>query len=423
MNKAQLQANQLEKLQAMLGNILPGNVFYAEKLKEAGVSPQVASLDWFYQNCPFTLKSEIVEDQIAHPPYGRNLTFPIEKYVRFNQTSGTTGRPMRWLDTAESWDEMLNCWAKIFLKSGVNSGDRIFFAFSFGPFLGFWTAFGAATRIGCLAIPGGGQSSISRLQSILENQVRVLCCTPTYAIRLGEVAQVEGIALSNADVEIIIVAGEPGGSIPAVYSRIEELWPGAKVCDHHGMTEIGPVSYEDPHQRGVLRLIGTAYLSEIIDPVSGQHVAPGEPGELVITNLYRWGSPLIRYRTGDLVKEKVEDITTPENPEFALDGGILGRVDDMITVRGVNVYPGAIEEILRRFVDIAEYRVEVRSNRAMEEMQIYIEPAAGVTNPSSLVEQTQKAFQAALSLRVPVTAVEPGTLPRFEMKAKRWLKV
>src|SRR5262249_34165146 len=155
----------------------------------------------------------------------------------------------------------------------VAPGDRFFFAFSFGPFLGFWTAFEAGLRLGCMCLPGGGQSSAARLRAILENRATVLCCTPTYAIRLGEVAAAEGIDLAAGAVRTILVAGEPGGSIPATRARIERLWPGARVRDHHGMTEIGPVSFECPARPGVLHVIEAGYLPEIIDPESERPVA------------------------------------------------------------------------------------------------------------------------------------------------------
>ena len=206
---------------------------------------------------------------------------------------------MRWLDTNESWSALLDCWDEVFAAANVAPTAPIFFAFSFGPFLGFWTAFESATRRGNLCIPGGGLSTEGRLRAIWDNEASVICCTPTYAIRLGETAQKNH--LQNSPVQTIIVAGEPGGSIPGVRSRIENLWPGARVFDHHGMTEIGPVTYECPAQSGVLHIIENTYLAEVID-ANGAPVAEGEIGELVLTNLARDAMPLVRYRTGDLVK-------------------------------------------------------------------------------------------------------------------------
>lgn len=425
LHRSEIVRRQLAGINRLMGMLLPGNCFYREKYRREGVAvPAVFDdLGEFSSTLPFTTKEELAADQHRHPPYGSNLTFELSRYTRYHQTSATSGDPIRWLDTPESWSWMLDNWELIYRNAEVSGGARVYFAFSFGPFLGFWTAFEAATRMGCLAIPGGGLSSLARLRMILDNAVDVVCCTPTYAIRLGELAREEGLDLSAGRVRAIIVAGEPGGSIPAVYGHIERLWPGARVYDHHGMTEVGPVSYEDPAARGTLRIIETAYFPEIIDPQSGMPAAPGSTGELVLTTLGRTGSPLIRYRTGDLVKPKfIDPADHAVNQELALEGGILGRSDDMISVRGVNLYPGMIDEIVRALHQVAEYRVEIFSRQGMEEMQLQIEPAPNCPDPHQLAQQLEKDLRAALALRVPVETVAPGTLPRFEMKAKRWIR-
>ena len=423
-NRAAIEAGQLESLRTLIAELFPSNKFYTQKLQAAGITFDIASLADFSARFPFTTKAEVVADQLAQPPYGANLTYPLDRYTRFHQTSGTTGTPMRWLDTAESWEAMIECWAEIFRAAGVGAGDRVMFAFSFGPFLGFWLAFESAQRLGCLCLPGGGLSSAARLRMMQANRANVLCCTPTYAIRLAEVAAEEKIPTAALGVKTIVVAGEPGGSIPATRARLESLWPGARIFDHHGMTEVGPVTHECPAQPGVLHVIESAYFAEVIDPISGQ---PSSSGELVLTNLARTGSPLLRYRTGDLVKlgTRNSERGTPcvcGRHELALEGGILGRVDDMVIVRGVNVYPTAIEEILRGFREIAEYRVHVSHVQSLVELRLEIEPVPGWADVAGLIGRIGKAFETSLALRVPVVAVPTGALPRFEMKAQRWVR-
>ena len=197
-SRSQIEAQQLSKLDTLVSLLTPDNDFYSGKVEQAGLGPGCSSLQDFFSRMPFTLKEELVRDQATHPPYGTNLTFPLERYSRLCQTSGTTGAPLRWLDTLESWQWMLDNWETVYRASGVGPSDRIFFAFSFAPFLGFWTAFDAAARMGCLCLPGGGMSSTARLQILLDNKVSVVCCTPTYAIRLGEIAASEGIKLERA---------------------------------------------------------------------------------------------------------------------------------------------------------------------------------------------------------------------------------
>lgn len=417
-----MEEYQFHKLQGLLAAVLASNPFYSAKLRAAGAQANLASLDEFRSRVPFTCKGELSHDQIDNPPYGSNLTFPVESYTRFNQTSGTTGRPIRWLDTPESWEWMLDCWTRVYQSAGTSAGDRVFFPFSFGPFLGFWVAFEAAARMGCLSIPGGGMRSTARLQTILDNQVTVLCSTPSYAVRLAEAASEEKLDLSAGSVRTIIVAGEPGGSIPATRALIEELWCGARVVDHHGMTETGPVSYECPGRRGVLHIIETAYYPEIIDPNSLEPVVPGGTGELVLTNLGRTGSPLLRYRTGDVVRCSGQEPCQCGSYELALEGGILTRTDDMVVVRGVNLYPSAVEEVLRSCGGVAEFRVEIDTAAALPEMTLQIEPAPGYPQAAVLADRVEAALLNAFHLRIPVSSVSCGTLPRFEAKARRWIR-
>ncbi len=419
-----VEARQLDKLRSLVTEIAGHNAFYTQKLR--GLDTEIPSLDWFRANVPFTFKRELIDNQRAHPPYGLNLTYPITHYTRFSQTNGTTGQPLRWLDTPESWDWMCDAWTQVFRAGSVSANDRIFFAFSFGPFLGFWVAFDAAVRMGAIAIPGGGMRSAARLRTILDCGATVLCCTPTYAIRLGETAAEEGIDLSALKIRRVMVAGEPGGSIKATQGRIESLWRGAKVVDHHGMTEVGPVSYGCPKRERVLHVIESSYIAEVIDPVTGEPARPHERGELVLTNLGRTGSPLIRYRTGDIVERSAEARCECGTFDMALEGGILARTDDMVVVRGVNLYPSAIEEILRSCEGVAEYRVEIRTDRALSEMKIQVEPSDGAflnDGDDALVHRLELALRNALGLRVPVVVVERGSLPRFEMKAQRWVRV
>lgn len=394
-------------IQRLFEEVIGRNAFYTRKLEAAGVFGSAIDLEEFAEKIPFTSRREWTQDQVDHPPYGTNLTYPVRQYTRYCQTSGSTGKPMKWLDTNASWAWMLDNWKRVYKAAGIESGSKMFFAFSFGPFLGFWTAYEAATRYGCLAMPGGGMSSINRLHVMIENEVDVLCCTPTYAIHLGEAALEAGIDLKAIGLKCIIVAGEPGGSIPATRRVIEELWPGARVFDHHGMTEVGPVTYESEDASGLM-VMEEAYFAEVVDPDTGEPVSEGETGELILTTLGRLGSPLIRYRTGDLVRPTIRD------ERMLLVGGILGRLDDMVIIKGVNVFPAAIEEIVRAVPGVSEYQVIVSQTGAMADMRLVVE---GDVNPADV----ELALAENLSMRIKVSLADQGTLPRFEMKAKRWI--
>ncbi len=398
----------LDSIRSLLGAVLPGNAFYGRKFASIGCSALPASLDDFRTRFPLTTKAELVADQEAFPPYGSNLTFPVEAYTRCHQTSGTHGAPMRWLDTPESWSAMTDGWVEVLKQAGVVPGDRAFFPFSFGPFLGFWLAFEAAQRMGVLSVPGGGMSSVLRLRVLLEQGATVMCCTPTYALHLAETARSEGIDLGRSRVRRIIVAGEPGGSQPTVRARIESAWPGARVFDHHGMTETGPVTYESAELPGSLVLLDSQFFAEVLDPQTLTPVPEGSRGELVLTTLKRIGSPLIRYRTGDWVCAR------RWRGRWTFEGGILGRVDDMVVVRGVNLYPSAVESVVRSVAAVGEYRVTV--DRSGDLASVSIEAEGSEAACRDLADR----LHGALSLRIAVTPVPPGSLPRFELKAKRW---
>jgi phenylacetate-CoA ligase len=419
-SRAGIVSSQLEQLRSLVAELFPGNRFYSRKLNAAGITFDIASMEDFCERFPFTTKVELAADQRTIAPFGSNLTYPLERYTRLHQTSGTGGDPLRWLDTAESWDWMVENWSEILRHAGAEAADRVYFAFSFGPFIGFWLAFEAAARLGCLCVPGGGLSTAARLRAIVDNGITILCCTPTYAARLAEVALEEKIDLSRGRVRTVIVAGEPGGSIPATRATLAGLWPGAEIFDHHGMTEVGPVTYGCRARPGVLHILEESYVAEIVDPLKGTAVPAGKNGELVLTPLGRTGSPLLRYRTGDLVRQQT-DRCACGSEELALEGGILGRTDDMIIIRGVNIHPSAVEEIIRSCGEVGEYRVEVSNAKTLAEISLQIEARPQCRDATSLVRTLEKRFEEGFALRVPVTLVPFGTLPRYEMKHKRWV--
>lgn len=415
-NSMNLRQRQWEKLRTLMFRTCRTDNFSSRRFKEHGVDPfSILTLEDYVRRAPFVTKADLLNDRLEHPPFGSNLTEPLERYTRFCQTTGTsTGQPMAVLDTPASWETMLACWRQVYRAAGVKAGDRILFAFSFGPFLGFWTAFEAAAR-DCLVLPAGGLSSKARLEMMARYGATVLCCTPTYALRLGEaIGAPSGVALGQLSVKRIIVAGEPGGSLPTTRERIRSLWGGAKLFDHHGMSEVGPVSYEDPEVPASLCVIEDSYFAEVLD-ADGHEVPDGGEGELVLTTLDRGACPLFRYRTGDWVCKKIH------NDRLYLEGGVLGRCDDMAVIRGVNIYPSAIENIVLRYPEIAEFQIEQHKVDNMDEVTLTVELAAGVDE--SLLPRLQDRLKDTFSLRIPVKLAPQGSLPRFEFKARRWRKV
>jgi phenylacetate-CoA ligase len=419
LTRDELKDRQEARLRQLIAEVLPHNAFWSKRFAVAGVKPHdLWTLDDLAQ-LPLTDKQSLVQDQLASPPYGSNLTGPPSRFCRLHQTSGTTGTPLRWLDTATSWDWVVSCWLQIYRITGVTADDVVAFPFSFGPFLGFWAAFDGAFRLGALCLPSGGLSSQGRLQMIRDNSATVVCCTPTYALRLAELAKEEGFDLAKGTVRKLIVAGEPGGNVPGIRDRIEQLW-GARIFDHWGMTELGPLAVECPENPGGIHVLESECIAEILDPVSHKPVQPGTEGELVVTNLGRIGSPLFRYRTGDLVRADPEPCPCGRSL-LRLNGGILGRIDDMFTIRGNNVFPASIEAILRQFTEIAEYRIDVETRRSMQHVKITIEPHHGAEG-DALSEKVSRAVKDRLHFQAEVITAAPGALPRFELKARRFFR-
>ncbi len=416
-----LAARQTERLRTLVGAIERTNPFYAAKLGGAHIGPGDLRSLADLARVPFTTKAELVRDQQTHAPWGTALSEPLDRYTRYFQTSSTTGRPLRWLDTPGSWQWVLDCWKAVYRAARVQAGDRIFFPFSFGPFLGFWSAFEAGAQIGAQVVPGGGMSSQVRLGMIEGVGATVLCATPTYALRLAEVALAEHPAswLAGLGVRVIIVAGEAGGSIPATRDLIAARW-GARVIDHHGLTEVGPVSFECWERPGGLHLNEADYIGEVIDPAPGAAVPDGTMGELVITNLGRTASPILRYRTGDLVVRRRGTCACGRTLAW-LEGGILARADDMVTVRGVNVYPAAIEAVIRQVPGVAEFRSTVARDGAMRTLAVEIELEPSALDADAVRVRTAGDLREALGLSVPVQVVAPGSLPRYELKARRFV--
>ena len=406
LSRSALQQHQLTRLNQLLTEILPANEFYRKKL--AGIDLPLSSLDQLAE-LPMTYKDELAGN--SSNSHAANLTHPIEQYVRFHRTSGTQGRPMVVLDSETDWQWWIDTWQFVLDAADVTPADRVLMAFSFGPFIGFWSANDAIAQRGAMVIPGGGLSSLGRLDLVETSQATVLCCTPTYALRLAEVAEENQIQVADTSVNRVIVAGEPGGSIPSIRQRIEDVWQ-ARVIDHSGASEIGPWGYADAEGRG-LHVVESEFVAEFHSLETGQDAKDGEVAELILTTLGRSGCPVIRYRTGDLVRPTWSH--GGDNQFVLLAGGVIGRADDMLVIRGVNIFPSSVEQILRGFPEVVEYRITARHDGEMDRLSVEIEDH--LEQP----DRVAKELHRRLALHVDVTAVSLGSLPRFEGKGRRFV--
>jgi phenylacetate-CoA ligase len=387
--------------------VLAENEFYQRKL--SGCPTQLARLEELAL-LPQTTKDEL-QPAVGDEPFAANRTYAPDRYVRCHQTSGTRGRPLVVLDTPEDWQWWIECWQFVLDAASITPSDRAMLAFSFGPFIGFWSAFDALVARGALVIPGGGLGSLARLEVIDHTRVTTLLCTPTYALHLAGVAAEHNINLAQLSVEKIIVAGEPGGSVPAMRERIETAW-NARVVDHAGATEVGAWGFADEQGRG-LYVNESEFIAEFLSHETGQPAREGELSHLVLTTLGRHGSPVIRYRTGDLVRPIWS--TSGASRFVLLDGGVLARADDMMIIRGMNVYPTAVEQIIRSFPEVVEYRMTARKRGELDELVVEVEDH--LQQPKRIADE----LQLKLGLKIDVRCAPAMSLPRFDGKGQRFL--
>lgn len=393
-----------KRVSELLALVRKRNPFQRERLETVGAEPRLADL-------PPLTKRELVEDQERNPPFGTNLTYPLERYTQLHQTSGTTGPPLRVLDTAEDWAWWRGRFAYMLRTAGVGPSDRVGLAYSFGPHVQFWAAIEGLHEVGAMAVPLGGMTSVQRLQTVADVAATAVWCTPTYALRLAEVAVEQRLDAALESVQRVICTGEPGASLPAVRSRIEEGF-GASCIDHAGLTEAGPFGYPCL-EGGGLHVDESEFVCEILDPEL--RPAPvGQRGELVLTPLGRTGFPVLRYRTGDVVVN-TQDRCPAGHEDRWLPGGIVGRTDDMAIVRGMNVYPSAVEEAVRRVSGSGEFRITFYTEPSgMDEIKLEVELEEG-----GGARRLQDTMRQQLGLRVRVVPVAPGVLPRPNGKARR----
>jgi phenylacetate-CoA ligase len=322
------------------------------------------------------------------------------------------------MDRKEDWAWWIRTWQKVLDAAELQSGEVVFMAFSFGPFIGFWSANDACLARGCRTVPGGGLSTAARMDLIQAAKCTVLFTTPSYALHLAEEAKQRGLEPSRLGIRKVIVAGEPGGSIASIRSRIETLYD-ARLIDHAGATEIGPWGIGSNDGRA-LEVIESEFIAEFLpilqdeSPPSDTQLEASQPlVELVLTSLGRAGVPALRYRTGDLVRPTYDKNETGRN--VRLEGGVVGRVDQMLTIRGVNVIPSSIEAILRSIPSISEYRLIAYREGERDQLRIEVEDTEH--DSSRVVDLMNRR----LGLRVEVVCVESGSLLRSVDKAKRFI--
>jgi phenylacetate-CoA ligase len=418
-SRAALTALQERKLREQVRHAYDASPFYRKKLDDAGVGPDAIERLADLRRLPFTTKDELKQDQADHPLWGTLLAVPFEQCLRVHMTSATTGRPLAFLDTEADWRGFYHSYARSLYAFGIRRHDMVMAAFSYGPWIGYWSGFYAAQDLGCLVFPAGGLSTDQRIDALRTYPITVLGCTPSYALFLAEQAARKGIDLAKETrVRITWHTGEPGASIPATKERIETAF-GAKAYDLPGLTEIAAWGFECEARSGITHVHEDYCYPEVLDE-HDRPVAPGERGELVFTSLYRKAMPLLRYRTRDVVQLSAR--ACPCGRTFVgFDGGVLARLDDMKKVRGIIVYPRRIEELVRGHAGVDEFQIVFRRVEGLDEIVVRIDPSPSLGADERVAMQgaLAEALRLGLGIRAGVELTAPGELPRWDHKARR----
>ncbi|MCK5310852.1 MAG: phenylacetate--CoA ligase family protein [Desulfobacteraceae bacterium] len=421
MPREKLQHLQLCKFKRIFKWTYENSKFHQALYKTAGIEPgDINSLDDI-RKIPKVEKSMMQTIQNKDPfPYGDALCVPLEEVSIFRQTSGTTGQPVYQPDTWQDWEWWSECWAYILWSQGYRPKDRVFIPFGYNIFVAFWAGHYAAEKLGCEVVPGGVLDTQARLLKIQELSATAMMATPTYILRMADVAKNKlGIDPSKLSIDKITCAGEPGAGIPSTKKRMQNAF-GAKVYDHSGATEIGAWSFECSDQPNGMHVNEAMFLVEIEDIETGKIIdEPGKSGKMIVTALDRIAQPCIRFDSKDVIEWDSETCSCGRTFRL-IKGGVQGRADDITKVKGVLLSPAAIEEVVRSIDGLGdEFEIIVDKQGDIDRIKLKVE-----LMPDASKEQLEEKLKDQLRLKTNlgylIEYYDYGQLPRYEVKAKRF---
>jgi phenylacetate-CoA ligase len=423
---AERDAASLAQLQLQLQRCYRELPFYRRHWDTAGFHPdQVTSWASFTERCPLTTKEDLIADQAEHPPFGSYLGVPESEIWRIHASSGTSGTPTVYGVSLADWERAKEIFAITHWAMGVRPTDRVHFVFPFGMFFGGWAMLMAAETVGAACLPMGAAETTRHLEMIELLGCTVIEGTPSYMLHMAEVAERVGYDTRNSPLKRALVGGEPGGSIPSTRAKILDVWGLDSVCDSGTSSEMFPFCTQaDCTEMNGLHVYSDEVRTEIVSVDDPHALMPeGEVGNTVYTHLWRTSQPMIRYAVADRAS-LVHDPCPCGRTYPRLPHGLLGRSDDMLVIRGANVYPSAIEHALRGVDGIGlEFRIRVTTNGALDEVAVVAEIADGFPADREQRAQLQRRAAAALKhrclIRIPIDLVEPNTFERATLKAKR----
>jgi phenylacetate-CoA ligase len=410
-----LRALQAERLVNMVRYVCARTPFWRRKFDEAGLDPlQIHGLEDL-RRIPFCTKEELQADQLAHPPFGSYVGCDRRALVRFMTTSGTTGRPLRRVFSSRDWGYVLD---RLQRNSPVGPGDVVVTLGPVDGLLGPMASAESHARAGALVILAGLYDSATKLRLIDEVRPVSVSGAASYLLHLIDVARREGIDLPSLGIRTVISAGEPGAAVPSTRQRLSEGW-GAFVRDGYGMTELFPLGSGCRHSTA-LHIASDLVIAEIVNPDTGEPVPHGTPGEVVYTNIVGDTQPLLRYRTRDIARLSEEAPCVCGFTGTRLANAIEGRIDDMLWVRGVNVFPSAVESVVRGFVELGdEYEIVLEEHDALPKLCVRVELTPGTEADTALTDRIERALTASIRVSADLELLPFGTLARSDGRTKR----
>lgn len=418
MDRKMLEEIQLRRLKCAIKYAYEKSSAYRQLYDEYGIRVEDVQSFEDFQKLPLVDKT-FISNSLDETLYGKMMTVGIDEVMIHNQTSGTTSRPVAQPNTLEDWYAYAECWANVLWAQGVRANDMVMIAFGYNLFIGFWGAHYGCEKIGATIIPTGSMTSEQRLEKMKEMSVTTLTTTPTYAFRLHEVAEKMGIDTRSMGLKRIICAGEPGALVPSIKSKLEEYW-NCDVFDHVGATEVGAWGFECSDKTGGLHVDESMYYAEILDFDTDEVITePNVYGKLVITAFYRKARPCIRFNTNDIACWQ-EGLCSCGRTYKRIKGGIQGRTDYILKVKGTFVNPVVIEDIMGKMEKISgEYLIVIPEDGKRIQLQAEAAENIDETEYGAIGHKIMKTILNKTILHFDVEILPFGTLPRSDHKSKR----
>jgi phenylacetate-CoA ligase len=416
LKQEKLEKLQLRRLKAIVEYCFHNSQFYRAKFKEANLYPQDIRSLADIAKLPFTMKEDLRDNY----PYGM-LAVPREEIVRIHASSGTTGKPTIVAYTRRDIDTWAELMARVLTSAGITKRDTMQLIYNYAFFTGGLGFHYGAERVGAAVIPSGVGNSEKQLLTMRDLGVTAFSSTPSYALYLAEFAANQGIDVREFEVERGIFGAEPWSE--EMRCRIEEAYD-IVAYDNYGLSELcGPGVAVECEAREGMHVWSDHFLLEVIDSETGEPLGPGEKGELVFTTLTKEAMPLLRYRTRDISMLLEDECSCGRtHPRIAR---LMGRSDDMLIIRGVNVFPSQVEHVLMSFPEVAEhYQIIVDRQGTMDVLQVNVEVTERIFRGETeellkLKNRLEAKLKSVLGVKAKVKFVEPGTIPRSQGKAQR----